>query len=612
MKRFLILLLTVFVVCFGVACGKDGTGKTSNVCLSESNITVELYNQYTLKATALNKTAAEFEWSSSDERVANVENGVVTANALGTATIRAKTGKDYGECVVTVVRNGSVPVLSVRSSLELAVDSEYELSPVLRFKGEEVEGTYVWVSADPSVASVENGVVKARKAGNTTITVSTEAYGELLTEEITVVVKSGAAIVLNEEYVRLYKPNEAEENTRFAVAYRAMGGELQAPVEWTSENESVAIVDATGKIQSVGKGETLIRATSTINGERVNAGIRVYVTVPVVDRTDVLFDFDSKTGDVSGLSAAIGMKLGEKIEKISERTKQGYVAFEYFEGSQTLVKSGAWSVGEKEWQIETSDTAYDIRTLVVSRVLRTKEDVLGMKRYNATVMTEPEYYVLANDIDMEYADCPSLFVNGDSAGSMAWWGTFDGRGHAIRRASFLTAWVATAGFFGSIGENSVVKNVAFTSVGVDGAYSVFASFIFGRVQNVFIDFNPVVIGGTARVTGLFALEAKGTSLIENVVVNYGEFSLWNGRNQCAFINTVATGATIRNVYTVYRHASDPTLEKMFMTVAAQAQIDQDTVKLLRNESEFKREYFEGWDESVWALPTEDGVVPTFR
>ena len=148
-------------------------------------------------------------------------------------------------------------------------------------------------------------------------------------------------------------------------------------------------------------------------------------------------------------------------------------------------------------------------------------------------------------------------------------------------------------------ENPLQKDAdKMSSVGVDGAYSVFASFIFGRVQNVFIDFNPVVIGGTARVTGLFALEAKGTSLIENVVVNYGEFSLWNGRNQCAFINTVATGATIRNVYTVYRHASDPTLEKMFMTVAAQAQIDQDTVKLLRNESEFKREYFEGWDESV--------------
>ena len=99
-------------------------------------------------------------------------------------------------------------------------------------------------------------------------------------------------------------------------------------------------------------------------------------------------------------------------------------------------------------------------------------------------MTEPDYYVLANDIDMEYADCPSLFVNGDSTGAIAWYGIFDGRGHAIHRASFLTKWVATAGFFGSIGENSVVKDLAFTQVAPDGAYGVFASFIFGKVENV--------------------------------------------------------------------------------------------------------------------------------
>jgi hypothetical protein len=51
---------------------------------------------------------------------------------------------------------------------------------------------------------------------------------------------------------------------------------------------------------------------------------------------------------------------------------------------------------------------------------------------------------------------------------------------------------------------------------------------------------------------------------------------------------------------------------MFMTVASQTKIDYDTVKTLQSEAEFRREYCEGWDETVWKLPTKDGELPTFQ
>lgn len=613
MKKYLALVLVLLLLVTGAACQKkEGT---DGVILSETEITVEMYDQYTLRANAVNSSAAEFTWSSSDESVATVQEGVITGNGQGEARIRAAYGDVYAECTVTVIKNTNVPVLSLRESLELAQNSSFTLRPEVFFKGEEVQAAgYKWETSDAGVVTVTDGVVRAVAAGTAEVTCSVEAYGELLSASVAVTVKTGAALAFEEEAVTLYKPGTSGTPTSYTAHYKtiaAQGGEAENVV-WSSDDKTVATVDQDGLIRAVGKGTTFVRISGLVDGEQQSAAISVNVTVPVVTMNEVVFDFDSKTGDVSGLEAAIGIVEGERIEKVSERTENGLVDYEYFEGSKTLVKSGAWQVGEKLWRVETSSAAYDIRAVVATRVLRNKEDILGMKRYDAAVMTEPDYYVLANDIDMEYADCPSLFVNGDSAGTIAWYGIFDGRGHAIVHASFLTAWVATAGFFGSIGANSVVKDLAFKDAAADGAYGIFASYIFGEVENIYIDCNAAKIGSSARVTGLFALEAKSTARIRNVVINYGEFTLWNNMAQCAFINNVSAGAEISDAYVVYFHATDPSLEKMFMQAAPQALIDYETVRTLRSVSDARAQDFADWDPEIWDLPQVDGKLPVLR
>lgn len=611
MKRFLILLLIASILLLGTGCGP--VSNKGGINLSDSEISVELYDTYTLKASAVNISSAVFTWKSSDESVLTVEDGVITAKRIGEATVTASVGENSGSCKVTVVKNTYLPELSLRSKLEMAVDSSFTLKPTLRFKNEIVDrAEYEWESSNSAVASVSSGRVTAKSVGNAVITATTNAYGELLSASVDVTVKEDLTLILDEESITLYKPGTFTPDSHSAsFTVYSPDGAHDGQVEWSSDDEAVATVDQNGLIKAVGKGSTLIKATGIFNDTELSAAMSIYVTVPVVNRKDIVFDFDSKTGDVSDLEETLGLGQHEKIERIFEHTSDGMVEYEYFAGNKSLVKSGTWEVGEKLWRVETSDSAYDIRSIVATRVLRTKEDILGMKRYNGTVMLEPEYYVLANDIDMEYADCPSLFINGDSTGASAWYGTFDGRGHKINRASFLTPWVATAGFFGSIGEKSVVKDLAFTNTAPDGAYGVFASFIFGRVENVYIDFNIAKIGSTARVTGLFAMEAKSTAVINNVIIKFGEFSLWAGRPQCAFINKVNTGAQISNVYALYKHATDSSLEKMFMEVATQAQIDYDTVKTLSSETLFKKEYCDGWDTEIWQLPSSDGKFPEF-
>lgn len=73
--------------------------------------------------------ASEIEWSSSDETVATVENGVVTAVSKGEATVTAKIGDVSAECQVTVTELALY--LSELSFSETATDEFFEMSPEL-------------------------------------------------------------------------------------------------------------------------------------------------------------------------------------------------------------------------------------------------------------------------------------------------------------------------------------------------------------------------------------------------------------------------------------------------------------------------------------------------
>ncbi len=74
------------------------------VTLSDKTKTIDLKDSstYTLVATKEN-TEENIMWSSSDENVATVADGVVTALKVGTTTITAKAGEASDTCVVTVV-----------------------------------------------------------------------------------------------------------------------------------------------------------------------------------------------------------------------------------------------------------------------------------------------------------------------------------------------------------------------------------------------------------------------------------------------------------------------------------------------------------------------------
>ncbi|MCD8048923.1 MAG: leucine-rich repeat protein, partial [Clostridia bacterium] len=111
---------------------------------------------------------------SSDESVATVEDGVVTAISAGNAVIEAKTldGGYTASCTVEVT--AVIPVESVelnKSSLSLTVGESAALEASV-LPEDATNKTVEWHSSNESVAAVEDGVVTAISSGEAVITAS--------------------------------------------------------------------------------------------------------------------------------------------------------------------------------------------------------------------------------------------------------------------------------------------------------------------------------------------------------------------------------------------------------------------------------------------------------
>ena len=151
----------------------------SSVSLNETTLDLLTGDRATLTATVLPSNASDktISWSSSNENVATVKNGKVTAISAGQATITVTT-KDGGltaSCIVSVTQK-IVPVNGVSlnyNELELSVgDSEDLIAKVLPTNATNKE--VIWSTTDEEVASVDkNGKVTALKVGETMVTVTT-------------------------------------------------------------------------------------------------------------------------------------------------------------------------------------------------------------------------------------------------------------------------------------------------------------------------------------------------------------------------------------------------------------------------------------------------------
>lgn len=208
-----ILIITLMAILFIMVFNVKVYAENEPFTLSAENKEVRLNGTTYLYYTG-GDVSETVTWSSSDESVATVDGGKITALEIGTTTITATRGNETDSCEVTVVYsmltiggNSSDSVTAVNLVLN-EHDTENLYATVQDDDYVDVQNAEVtWSSGDPSIVTVnENtGTITAVSAGTATITAS--AAGVSDTCNVTVVNGPVFTDFSNAKYELLYDTN---------------------------------------------------------------------------------------------------------------------------------------------------------------------------------------------------------------------------------------------------------------------------------------------------------------------------------------------------------------------------------------------------------------------
>lgn len=126
--------------------------------------------------------------------------------------------------------------------------------------------TLTYKSSKPSVATVDNGVIKAKKKGTAVITVTT-ANNKKATLKVTVK-KAPKKVNLN------VKKKNVKKGISFTLKAKLPKETASYKMTWKSSNKKVASVNANGKVTTLKKGKAKISVT-TANGKKATCTVVV-------------------------------------------------------------------------------------------------------------------------------------------------------------------------------------------------------------------------------------------------------------------------------------------------------------------------------------------------
>lgn len=156
----------------------NNTTEPTPLALNFTNIRIEAGEKGLLSTSG--GTGGEVSWSTSNEKIASVENGSVTGVAGGEATITATCGEESVSCTVTVT-GGEPYVSDLKLKLNKTDFTYYKKDGTIQMKvllsgtNSEYEGAVTWASRDTSIVTIsETGGVNWVGKGTTTITATVD------------------------------------------------------------------------------------------------------------------------------------------------------------------------------------------------------------------------------------------------------------------------------------------------------------------------------------------------------------------------------------------------------------------------------------------------------
>ena len=324
----------------------------AGIRLKESNVTVELGKTGYIGAIYEPENASDkvLYWSSSNENVAKVNEGVITAVGKGTATLTAisRAGGKTASCTITVEDPNFVHIneITMKSEKVELKTGETGWVGVAYNPSNATNKVLTWKSSNEKVATVKEGTVKAVGLGTATLTATSEDGGKTATCKVTVTdgKKHIESISLKTDSIEM-KPGEGK--TIYAE-YNPSNVDDKT-LYWKSSNEKVVTVNE-GYVKAIGEGTATVTAVSRDGGKTASCkvtvtsgtvklqsikisssteiltkgeGKTIYVTYNPNNVTDKTLYWSSSNEKIATVSEGYVKAVGEGIATLTARSKDG-------------------------------------------------------------------------------------------------------------------------------------------------------------------------------------------------------------------------------------------------------------------------------------------------
>lgn len=295
-KIVLLLLLTILAV--GCSTKKESINVES-VSLNTASLEMTVGETVKLIAKVIPSNAddANVTWGTSNQNIATVSDGRVSAIAEGTCTITASAGGKSATCQVKV-QKATIDVASItlsKTEIELTEGESLTITATIK-PYDATDKTVVWTTSDATIATVSNGKIEAVKEGSCIIKAS--AGGKSAECKVTVnrIVIPVSAISLNKSNLTL-----AKGQFETLIATVEPDNTTDKTVNWSSSNKAIANVDSNGTVTAVAAGTATITAKA---GDKV-ASCSVIVTVPVESVSLNYYNIALYEGESVALTATV-------------------------------------------------------------------------------------------------------------------------------------------------------------------------------------------------------------------------------------------------------------------------------------------------------------------
>ena len=367
--------------------------------LDKTNVTLKATESVTLIAniTPESTTNKELSWISSDESVATVKDGVVTAHKVGTANIIVTTtdGSNLTAiCKVNVERTSAETLTLDKTNVTLKATETVTIIANIT-PANTTNKELSWISSDESVATVKDGVVTAHKIGTANIIVTT-TDGSNLTAICKVTVEATPAERVEIKTLETTTLVVGETLQLEAIVYPETA--TDKTVTWVSTNENIAKIDDNGVVTAVGIGKVKIMVIDSF-------GHSAFIDLEVIPLLVETLELDSTSisanvGDVVTLVANI-YPINATNKELKWSVDDSNILSIESNGNEatiTILQEGTATI-----TVETLDGSNLIATCVVNAVSAI-DDILTDDKENAV------YYTLDGTMVAKENLVPGLYI----------------------------------------------------------------------------------------------------------------------------------------------------------------------------------------------------------